>query len=92
MCCLVAMLMLIGPRATIIIWWLVASSRWSQAFDTFLIPVLGFIFLPWTTLAYVLVFPGGVNGLDVVLLIIAVIVDLGSYGGGYRNRERVSRR
>jgi hypothetical protein len=92
MCCLVALLMLVGPRATIIVWWLVGSSRWSQAFDTILIPVLGFILLPWTTLAYVLVFPGGVNDLDIVLLIIAVIVDLGSYGGGYRNRERVSRR
>ncbi|MDV2990031.1 MAG: hypothetical protein P3T54_07785 [Dehalogenimonas sp.] len=92
MCCLVALLMLVGPRATIVIWWLFDSGRWSQAFDVFLIPVLGFIFLPWTTLAYVLIFSGGVTGLDVVLLIIAIMADLGSYGGGWRQRERISRR
>lgn len=91
MCCLVALLMLVGPRATMIVWWLFDANRWSQAFDSLLIPVLGFILLPWTTLAYVLVFSGGITGLDLVLLILAVLGDLGAYGGGYRNREKLGR-
>jgi hypothetical protein len=84
--------MLFGPRAGILIWWLVDRPRWESAFDGFLIPIIGFFLLPWTTLAYVLVFPGGVEGLDFVWLILAVFVDLGSYGGGYRNREKINRR
>ena len=91
MCCLVAVMMLLGPRAGILVWWLFDQPRWERAFDTFLIPLLGFILLPWTTLAYVLVFPNGVEGFDFVWLILAVLVDLGAYGGGYRNRERMRR-
>ncbi|MEN8614087.1 hypothetical protein ABFB09_02210 [Dehalogenimonas sp. THU2] len=91
MCCPLIILMLLGPRAAILVWWLVDQARWQSAFDTFLIPIVGFLLLPWTTLAYVLVFPGGVEGLDFVWLILAVLVDLGGYGGGYRNRDRVRR-
>ncbi len=92
MCSIVAIIMLIGPRANIILWWIFNDSRWSQTFDTFLLPVLGFIFLPWTTLAYVLVFPDGIHGLDVALLILAFLGDIGAYGGGYRNRDRIGSR
>jgi hypothetical protein len=89
MCCLVAFVLLLGPRAGILVWWLLDQARWESAFDTFLIPLLGFLFLPWTTLAFVLVFPGGVEGFDIIWLILAVLIDLGAYGGGYRNRERI---
>lgn len=92
MCCPLIILMLFGPRAAILIWWLADQVRWDNAFDTFLIPLLGFFFLPWTTLAYVLVFPGGVEGFDFIWLVIAVLADLGAWGGGYRNRERIRRR
>lgn len=91
MCCPLIILMLLGPRAAILVWWLVDQARWQSAFDTFLIPIVGFLLLPWTTLAYVLVFPGGVEGLDFIWLILAVLVDLGGYGGGYRNRDKVRR-
>ncbi|AKG54080.1 hypothetical protein DGWBC_1442 [Dehalogenimonas sp. WBC-2] len=91
MCCPLIILMLFGPRAAILIWWLADQVRWDNAFDTFLIPLIGFFFLPWTTLAYVLVFPGGVEGFDFVWLIIAVLADFGAWGGGYRNRERIRR-
>ncbi len=53
-------------------------------------PLLGFIFLPWVTLAYVLVFPGGVEGFDWVWLGLALLIDLSSwFGGGYTNRNRL---
>ena len=64
MCCLFAILVLVGPRAAILVWWLFDQIRWAAAFDTFIWPLLGFLFLPWTTLVYVLVFPGGIDGFD----------------------------
>ncbi|KTB48116.1 hypothetical protein DEALK_09610 [Dehalogenimonas alkenigignens] len=89
MCCPAVIALLIGPRAAILIWWLLDQARWQAAFDTFLIPLLGFFLLPWTTLAYVLVFRGGVEGFDFIWLIVAVLVDLGAYSGGYRSRQKM---
>ena len=92
MCCLLAILAVLGPRVAILVWWLADQVRWSQAFDSFLVALLGFIFLPWVTLAYVLVFPGGVEGFDWIWLGLALLLDLSSwFGGGYTNRSRISR-
>lgn len=89
MCCLFAALVLIGPRFGIFLWWLADPARWNLAFDTYLWPILGFLFLPWTTLAYVVVFPGGVEGLDWVWLGLGLAADIASYtSGGYTNRDR----
>ncbi len=89
MCCLFAVLVLLGPRIGILIWWLADQVRWNAAFDTFLLPLLGFLFVPWTTLIYVAVFPGGIDGFDWVWLGIGLMADIMSYaGGGYTNRDR----
>ena len=93
MCCVLTALVLAGPRLAILIWWLVNPLRWQITFPNFIVPVLGFILLPFTTLMYVLVAPGGVFGFDWVWLALAVILDLASYGGGaYGNRERLGYR
>lgn len=89
MCCLVSVLLLLGPRAGIIVWWLLEPVRWASAFPSFIVPLLGFLFLPWTTLAWVLVAPGGVTGLEWAVLAIGVLADLASWSGGARNRDRV---
>jgi hypothetical protein len=91
MCCAVAILFAFGPRAAILVWWLVEPLRWGAAFDTFLWPFLGFLVLPWTTLMYVAVFPGGINGFDYIWLAIAVAFDLFAWFGGYGNRGRIQR-
>lgn len=88
MCCLVAVVMLIGPRAGLVLWWLFDPGRFGDAFDSILIPILGFFLLPWTTLAYLVVFPGGVGGLDWIWLLAGLLVDLSSYGGGAGSRRR----
>ena len=73
-----------------IVWWLLEPLRFSSTFDNFILPLLGFLFLPWTLLMYVLVAPGGVVGLDWVWLAIAFVGDIGTYsGGGYGNRDRM---
>ena len=90
MCCVIASLFALGPRAAILIWWLVEPVRWNATFDSFLWVLAGFIALPWTTLMYVLVFPGGINGFDIAWLGIAIAMDLFTwFGGGYTNRGRI---
>jgi len=90
MCCFLTSLFLLGPRAAILVWWLLNPLRWQLTFSTFIWPLLGFIFVPWTTLMYVLVAPGGIVLFDWVLLALAVLADIGMYaGGGYGNRDRI---
>jgi len=93
MCCLAAIAALISPRLVIVLWWLLDPSRWNALFDNLIVPVLGFIFLPWTTLAYVFFAPTGFGGLAPIVVVIAVLIDAGTYGGGVfenRNRDRRS--
>jgi len=91
MCCLVATLFMFGPRAAILVWWLLDQVRWAHTFDTFIWPFIGFLIMPWTTLMYVLVYPGGINGFDYVWLIIAIAMDVFTwFGGGYSNRNRMT--
>jgi hypothetical protein len=89
MCCFAALGALVGPRLVIILWWLLDSARWSATFDNVIVPALGFVFLPWTTLLYVYFAPTGLNGLAPIVLVVAVVVDAATYGGGMLgNRPR----
>ena len=89
MCCLFTVLVLLGPRVANGIWWLVDSARWNDAFGSIIWPILGIIFVPWTTLTYVFVIQGGISGFEVLLLMVAIVVDVLSHaGGGYGNRKR----
>jgi hypothetical protein len=89
--CLFFLVLLGGPRIGIIFWWLVEPSRWSHAFSSFIIPVFGFIFLPWTTLMFVAVAPfGNVADFDWVWLALAFVVDITMFAtSGYRSRGRI---
>jgi hypothetical protein len=92
MCCFISVLLLFGPRLAIIVGYLLDPRRFDAAMGSFLLSCLGFIFLPWTLLAYVLVWQpiGGVQGFGWVIVALAFFVDLGAYGGGYRNRRSVA--
>ena len=90
MCCAIAVLFAFGPRAAILVWWLFDQLRWAAAFDTFIWPLLGFLLLPWMTLMFVAVFPGGITGFDYFWLGLALLFDVFSwFGGGYTNRDRM---
>ncbi len=90
MCCVIAALFAIGPRGAILFWWLIQPLRWNETFNSFLLPLLGFLIAPWTTLMYVLVYPAGINGFDYVWLAIGIAFDVFSwFGGGYTNRSRM---
>lgn len=90
MCCLIAALFMLGPRAALFIWWLIEPVRWAAAFDTVLWPLAGFIALPWTTLMYLATFQGGIDGFDYVWLGFGLMFDLFTwFGGGYTNKDRI---
>jgi hypothetical protein len=90
MCCMLTTLVMAGPRLAIIIWWLFATSRFNDAFNAIIWPILGIIFAPWTTLMYVILYKGGITGLDWLWMGLAILIDLGSYaGGGWGNRDRL---
>ena len=62
-------------------------------FDTFLFPLLGLIFLPFTTLIWLFLDtpPFGVTGFDWFWVGLAVLLDLSHYGSTYGQRDRFSR-
>jgi hypothetical protein len=83
---------LASPRLALVVLWLV-TDRLSIVFDNFLLPFLGFLFLPWTTLAWVAAYaPGrGVQGYGWFLVIFAFLVDLSSSGWGAGRGRRARR-
>jgi len=90
-CCLFASLLAGAPRIAFLLWWVVDPARINAAFGTFIWPLLGVAVVPWTTLAYLAVFPGGVAGFDWVWMGLAVLADISTYGGGgVANRRRTT--
>ncbi len=88
--CFFILLAAFAPRLALIFLW-IGTTLVNRAFDSFLIPLLGLIFLPITTLVYVLVFvPGlGVVGFGWFWVILALLADIGAYGGAaYSGRSR----
>jgi hypothetical protein len=85
--CLVALLALISPRLALIALWLFGDLL-SRAFDSWLVPLLGFFLLPWTTLAYAVMWSSSrdVTGFEWFIVILGFLFDLGAYvrGGSYR--------
>jgi hypothetical protein len=89
MCCFFTALVFFGPRLGVLVWWLFQPVRFSATFNTFIWPLLGLIFAPWTLLFYIIIAPGGIVGFDWVWLGLGVLFDVMSYGGGgYSNKER----
>ena len=87
--CLIVILALAFPRVILAVLFFFTSYL-DRAYHGFLVPLIGFIFLPVTTLYYAwLVNSGGTpNGIYLIFLILAVVIDLGSLGGGARSRRR----
>jgi hypothetical protein len=67
-----------APRAAIFLVWLARPNLFDAAFGGIVVPLLGILFLPYTTLVYVLVFtPGvGIAGGDWLWLVLAFVADI----------------
>ncbi len=76
----------------LLMYWISRPAMMNLAFNTFILPCLGFLFLPFTTLMYVWLIQGagGIQGIDWLWLILAVLLDVVSVAGaGAANRNRL---
>lgn len=86
--CLIAAIAFFFPRLVMVVM-VLAGDYLGRAYQTVLWPLLGFIFMPYTTLAYAWAknSHGSVDGVYLVVVILAVLLDLGVVGGGASARR-----
>ena len=88
--CALALIALLFPRILIAVLWI--FTNWFNGVSSSLLwPVLGFVFLPVTMLWYSVVinqFGGAWNITNIIVMVLAVAIDMGSWGGGYKSRNR----
>lgn len=79
---------MISPRLALFAIWLL-SDLLSRAFDGWFVPFLGFFLLPWTTLAYAVMWSSSdrVHGFEWFVVVLAFLFDLGSYASRGRVRR-----
>jgi hypothetical protein len=74
---------LFWPRLGILAWW-IFSNLLGRAYDSWIVPVLGFIFLPWTTIAYAMMWgfsSDRVAGVEWLVVAFAFALDVATYAG-----------
>jgi hypothetical protein len=88
--CLILIVVLAFPRIVLALLFFL-SNYLERAYHGILMPLLGFIFLPLTTLAYAWMVNSHLplEGANLLILIIAVILDVGGWGGGEYHRRRL---
>ncbi len=90
MCCFVALGILVFPRLALALMWFFSSYLQRAYHGSMLVPLLGFFFLPLTTIVYAWEMNSHLPlaGINLLWLLIAVIIDLGGLGGSARGRSR----
>ena len=86
--CILLLVVLAFPRVVLLLMFLL-SDYLTRAYHGLLIPLLGFIFLPLTTLVYAWEVNShmALQGINLLFLIIAVVIDLGGLSGGEWHRR-----
>jgi hypothetical protein len=79
-CCLFLLAFGLGPRFALAAWW-IFGDKVDAAFDTWVWPALGLLFLPWTTIFYVIAWSpiGGVDGAEWLFVGLGVLLDAATY-------------
>jgi len=87
--CLILILFAAFPRIALVLLFFL-SNYLQRAYHGLILPILGFIFLPLTTLAYAWMVNSGLptTGINLLILIVAVIIDLSGWGGSEYHRRR----
>ena len=83
--CFVVLLASAFPRLALSVTW-IFTDRVDIAFDGWVLPLAGLIFLPYTTFFYVLAFApiAGVTGFGWFLVVLGFLLDVSSYAGSGR--------
>ena len=87
MCCFIMTAGFFGPRLGFLVFWLWRPIQVQLALNGWLLPLLGVIFLPWATLAYVVLFP--MTGLDWLLVALAAFFDIATWAASGSRRKSV---
>ncbi|MGZ8584238.1 MAG: hypothetical protein ACXWXP_02045 [Actinomycetota bacterium] len=91
--CLLVLLALVTPRFVLAVLWLF-SDYLNQAFTSGWWGLLGFFFLPTTSIAYAIAQNeftargGGLEAAGIIVVVIGVAVDLGLLGGSGRGHGK----
>ena len=87
--CLLVAFVLAFPRLMLVLLALF-STYLDRAYHGLLLPILGFLFLPLTTLVYAWMVNSHrpLEGANLLILVIAVVIDAGGLGGGEWHRRR----
>ncbi len=87
--CLLALVAMVSPRFAIFLVW-AFTDRMTIAFNSFWIGFIGWIFLPWTTLAWAAAYAPrqGVTGFGWFIVIFAFLVDIGTHVGAAEARTQ----
>jgi hypothetical protein len=88
--CLLAFTAAFAPRLVLILAW-IFSPRWAVAFNNWIWPLLGIIFLPYTTIMYLLSYtPGiGITGWDWMWILMGLLLDVWKWSAVAQNRKQV---
>lgn len=86
--CLLFIFALISPRLALFAIWLF-SDLLSRAFDSWIVPLIGFFLLPWTTLAYAVMWSSQdrVHGFEWFIVLLGFAFDLASHARSDRRRR-----
>lgn len=86
--CLLLIVVLAFPRVALLLMFLF-SNYLERAYHSVLIPLLGFILVPLTTIVYAWLVNNNypIVGLNLIWLLLALLIDLGSMGHGYLRRR-----
>lgn len=86
--CLLAVIALAFPRVVLLLVFF-TSNYLQRAYSSLLWPLVGFFILPLTTLAYAWAknSHGSIEGIYLIGVLVAVLIDLGLLGGGFRGRR-----
>ena len=87
--CLVLMVLLAFPRIALVLLFLF-SNYLQRAYHGLILLLLGFLFLPLTTLAFAWMTNTRqpIAGINLLILIVAVVIDLGGLSRGEYHRRR----
>ena len=83
--CILAIFTLLAPRVVMVFIFLL-TNWFARAYETTVWPVLGFLFMPYLTMAYMAMklHSGALTGWWLALVIAAAVIDVGHWGGSGR--------
>jgi hypothetical protein len=89
--CLLVLLAAFAPRLVVLFAWIARPNYFDAVFDTWIFPLLGLIFLPFTTLMWLFLGapPEEIQGFDWFWIVLAAVIDLSHYANTYAQRGMV---